>query len=431
MKSIRLVSLTLILLIILAACQEEPAPVPTSTPAVAAEPAATATAASSEEASPTEPPPTNTPEPTEVAVVEEPTPETAVLPETINLALLAPLTGSAEAIGQAQLQFVEGMVTLFNERTGLDVTLLPTDSQLSPEIGVTLAEQLGADETVFAVVGPTGFEVCAATQSTFAAANLVQVTPSCTADFLTDPGTATFFRPIPAESTQSSTLSEFITEQLGATAVYLIDDQSSYGLEIANQMFEQLNEAGLETVLRGSITDPALMPELIEDVFRNDVTAVLYAALDLNLLSEMATALQTAEFSGAYLMTDSGFVLDPTINAENALEGAYTTFFAPVPSQLGSFEPLLAQTSPLGDNLLDAYGAAAAQATAVTLAAIESCATNGDLTRLCIANTLATQAVEETPFGETIAFNTSNEWQDGHFFIYQLQNGSLELIVTP
>ena len=80
------------------------------------------------------------------------------------------------------------------------------DTEINPDVGRVVAERLAADPDLYVVVGPMGSQVCEATQPIFEDAGLAQITQACTRTDLTDPGTPTFFRPIPSDADQSKTI---------------------------------------------------------------------------------------------------------------------------------------------------------------------------------------------------------------------------------
>ncbi|MCB0033723.1 MAG: ABC transporter substrate-binding protein, partial [Anaerolineales bacterium] len=171
--------------LVLAACRE--APEPTAEP---------------------EPEPTEEQTTTEETVEEpeEAPEETTEEVGAIKIGFMGPLTGGAAFIGQEQLGFVQAVAEIYAEEYGLTIEVVEGDTEINPDTGKIVAEQFAADEEIIGVVGPAGSQVCEAVQPTFADAGLAHLTPSCTSTGLTQPGTATFFRPIPTDADQSKTI---------------------------------------------------------------------------------------------------------------------------------------------------------------------------------------------------------------------------------
>ena len=200
--------LTILCFIILTACQNTSLPfqeniLATSTPAEKTSPAVAATEVSS----------TNIDD----VIAEETDNQAQALPMStfapittdvglIKIGYMGPLTGGAAFVGTEQIAYVETVVEMYRQQTGLDVEIIMADTEINPETGTAIAQNFADDPDIVGVIGPAGSQVCEATQPIFRNAGLAHITPSCTKTDLTDPGTPTFFRPIPTDADQSKAI---------------------------------------------------------------------------------------------------------------------------------------------------------------------------------------------------------------------------------
>ncbi|MEX1020230.1 MAG: branched-chain amino acid ABC transporter substrate-binding protein [Litorilinea sp.] len=414
LKLSRLVALLLVVLMALAACQtaapSEPAPA-ADEPAATAEPAEEAGGDEGDDAA------------------EDADADAGG--DVINIGFMGPLTGGAAFIGTEQIGFARVAVDIFNERTGLNVQLVEGDTEINADVGRIVAERLIADESIVAVIGPAGSQVCESTMPIFEAAGVAHVTTACTRTSLTQEGTATdtFFRPIPADNDQSKTDAAYLVNELGATSVYLVDDQSSYSVGLDDEMEIELETLGATVAGRASVSQD-------ETDFSSVVTAIVASGADTvffpnQIESQMGTlAVQLREqgFEGIYFLADGGFSLGWVTTAGEAAEGAYVSFFSPDPNDVPEAAEYNERFAAEYTEDFGAFGGAAALVTFVVLDAVERCADAGDVTRECVVTALDETDLESTPLGLPIAFGEGNQVEGARFFIFQVENGEFVLV---
>ncbi|MCB0037949.1 MAG: branched-chain amino acid ABC transporter substrate-binding protein, partial [Anaerolineales bacterium] len=341
--------------------------------------------------------------------------------------IMGPLTGGAAFIGQEQAGFAKVTIDLFNERTGLTVELVEGDTEINPDTGKIVAEQFAADDEILVVVGPAGSQVCEAVQPTFEDAGLAHITPSCTSTSLTDPGTATFFRPIPTDADQSTTIANYMIDELGVTSVYLLDDQSTYSVGLNDEVETLMLDAGL-TVDRASVTqDETDFSSIATAVVAGGYDAVLFPSQIESQEGTLAVQLREQGYEGIYFLADGGFSLGWVGTAGEAAEGAYVTFFSPDPNLVETMAPYNEAYAAEFSEEFGAFGGAAQLATYVALDAIETCVEAGDVSRACIVDALGSMSLETTPLGVAIEFGEGNQ-AEGSFSLFQVQDGAFVLL---
>ncbi len=141
---------------------------------------------------------------------------------------------------------------------GMTVSAYPLDDAVqgvhSPQQGVANVRNFVSDGAVLAMVGPYNSNVAAAEIPVTNAAGLVQIGPSVVSDGLTigsaaaslrraNPGTDAFFRVCTTDSRQGSALAQF-ARKLKYRSVYIIDDNETYGLDLANRFETDFKSLG-------------------------------------------------------------------------------------------------------------------------------------------------------------------------------------------
>jgi ABC-type branched-subunit amino acid transport system substrate-binding protein len=346
----------------------------------------------------------------------------------IKIGLMGPLTGGAAFLGQEQLNFAKVAIQIFNEETGYNIQIVEGDTMIDPDQGKIVAERFIADDSIYAVVGPAGSQVCEATQPTFLDAGLAHITPSCTRISLTDPGTETFFRPVPHDGLQGPTDASYMVDQLGTSSAYLVDDQSSYAVGLTDEVEKALNELGVTAVERASVTQQ-------DTDFSSLVTAIIAANPDVvffpgqigSQLGTMAAQLREQGYQGTYFLADGGFDISWVESAGDSAEGTYVSFFAPDPHFVPQARDLTTRYQNLyGD--FGAFGGPAALSARIAADAIERCVDAGNLNRACVVQEIGATNETDSLLGIPVSFGEGNQINGGEFFIFQVQDGNFVLV---
>lgn len=387
----------------------------------ACQPAAAPTTAAPE---PTEPPPTEPAEEPTEAATEEPTEEAAPT-GPIKIAIMGPFTGDAASIGTEQLNFARLAVADFNQEMGTNVELVESDTQLDPAIAQTVAEQLVADEEVLAVIGPAGSQEVEAVAALFQENSLAHVSASATRPSLTQQGWETFFRVVPNDDVQGPTDASFIIDVLQATNVYIIDDQSTYSVSLADIVEQQLTDAGV-TVGRDSVSqDDTDFSALVTNIGSAGATVVFFPG---QIASQGALLWRQLQEQGveATVMGGDGFN-SPDLVADGANEGSYVSNFAPdihgVPNAADVAAAYEEQYGEFG-----AFGPPAYVATQVVLQAIDRAMKSGELTRDAVLAEIPNTDIAESILGSPIRFDENGDVEGAQFYIFQVQDGAFALV---
>ena len=364
----------------------------------------------------------------QAAVEEAPADADAGEQVTVKIGFMGPLTGGAAFLGQEMLGFTKVVAEIYSEASGIEIEVVEGDTEINADIGAIVAERMVA-EGVLGVVGPAGSQVCEATQPIFEGAGIVHVTPSCTNTALTEPGTATFFRPIPTDADQSATVAAFMLNDLGITSAYLVDDQSTYAVGLNDELEALLRADGVEAIERVSVTQE-------ETDFSSVVTAVIDAGSDVvffpsQIASQegtLAVQLREQGYEGIYFLPDGGFNLDWIALAGAASDGAYVSFFAPDPNLVPEAADMNARYTAQYSPDFGAFGGAAGLATQVLLEAVVGCVQSGDATNACVLAATSATDLESTVLGIPVSFGAGNQALGSEFFLFQVEDGAFNLI---
>jgi branched-chain amino acid transport system substrate-binding protein len=348
---------------------------------------------------------------------------------TIKIGVMGPFTGPAASIGQEQLNWAKLAVADFNEANDTNIELVEGDTELDPAKAVTVAEQLIADDAIYAVVGPAGSQEVEAVEPMFQEAGLVHISSSATSPALTTSGFETFFRVVPTDAAQGPTVGNFLANELMVTSLYVIDDQTSYAVGLADQAIAAFEEAGGTIAGRDSVTQEDVdFSALVTKVGGSGAEAIFFPG---QLASQGALFARQMQEQGvdAILFGADGFqsVDDFIVGAAGASEGAYVSAFAPDIHELESSADVVSRFSEeYGE--FGTFGPPTYVATMVTLEAVQSAVESGDLTRAAVLEAVGATDMEMSILGGPLAFDENGDVLDAAFYIFQVQGDNFVFI---
>ena len=192
----------------------------------------------------------------------------------ISLAFMGPLTGGDGALGRYSRNGAEVAISGYNvKHPNCPVGLLSYDSQGSADLSVNLADQIVADPSVLGVIGPTFSGESAAAMPAFQKGGVPVITGSATNPILSQSGWTVFHRVVGNDATQGPAAAAYLTQQLGAKRVAVIDDTGLYGKTLADLTAKSLQQDGAEVAVRGSVD-----PNSVD--YKNTVATVRDANVD-------------------------------------------------------------------------------------------------------------------------------------------------------
>lgn len=365
---------------------------------------------------------------------------------TISIGIDLPLSGADASVGrstlngmllaieQAQRSFPHGFTLRANQ---LDDSV---DGVHNEQQGVSNVKTFVSDPSVLVVLGPYNSNVAAAEIPVTNAAGLAQISPSAVSDGLTlgtdaqtlrrnNPSLNTFFRVCTTDARQGAAAARFALK-LHLKRAYVIDDNETYGLDLAN-VFAKDYAAHGGTVLghqhiakntqdfKAMLTAiAATKPDLI---FFGGTTSTGAGLLRLQMYD---TGLGQVAFMGGDGIPDIAEV------AGKRADGTYYTLAAPNAAKLPSAQAFVKTYTATYHQSIGPYSANAYAAAQVAIAAIER-AINTNAGKLPTrAQVLAQVAKTDnlaTPIGP-ISFDANGDVTQPVLSLYTIKNGNASFI---
>lgn len=203
------------------------------------------------------------------------TPKDAVLPAgdgkakcapTTTLAYIGAETGPNAQLGINIFNGVQLAINQHNEANpDCQVAFKKFDTEGDPTKATGPVTQATKEENIIGVIGLPFSGESKATGNIFEQQKLVHVTPAATNPGLTENGWTTFFRGLGNDAVQGPAAAKFLTGKLGAKKVYLVQDDSDYGIGLGATTTEGLGDAlvGTDKVTTGQKDFSATISKII------------------------------------------------------------------------------------------------------------------------------------------------------------------------
>ena len=326
-----------------------------------------------------------------------------------------------------------------NFPAGFDLQGYPLDDAVAgvhnPQQGAANVRNFAGDDAVLAVVGPYNSNVAAAEIPVTNAAMLAQIGPSVVSEGLTigddakalrraNPNTNTFFRVCTTDSRQGSALAQF-GRKLGYKSVYVIDDNETYGLDLANRFevdFKALGGTvlGHDHIAKNTQDFKALLIKIAamkpDVVFFGGVTSTGGGLIRKQM---SGTGMAKTPYLGGDGIADLATV------AGDLSDGAYYAVAAPNAFKLPSAQAFVKAYAARYHSPIGPYSANAYAATQVAIAGIErAIKSNGNKmpSRAQVVAAIAGSPSVATPIGP-IAFDAHGDVRSPVLSLYGFKNG--------
>ncbi len=153
------------------------------------------------------------------------------------IAVVSTMSGESQAKGQAMVNAIRLQIDRVNQAGGINgkpVELLVFDDEGDPIVAQKKASEIAAQNKALVVLGHYFSNACVAGGEVYQKAGIPAITPSCTADRVTE-GNDWYFRVVPnngAEGTFLANYAKLVMKHDRVTIVY--DDQNDYSRSLAN-----------------------------------------------------------------------------------------------------------------------------------------------------------------------------------------------------
>ena len=207
---------------------------------------------------------------------------------SVLIGSVAPLTGGIAHLGKdnengARLAIEEANAAGV-KLDGKDVQfdLISLDDQADPKVGTTVAQKL-VDTKVAGVVGHLNSGVTIPASAIYNGANppIPMITGSATNPKLTEQGFKNVFRVVGRDDQQGPAIANYLAATVHPKLVAVIDDATSYGEGLANEVEKTLAAAGVKVLPREKGTDKTTdWKAVLTKIKGHRPDAVFYGGMD-------------------------------------------------------------------------------------------------------------------------------------------------------
>ena len=341
--------------------------------------------------------------------------------KTRSIGLMAPFTGPAASIGINQVHWANFYKNAYNRTHKKKIKFVNEDTQLGSANGtaeaVKGAQALGSNASVLGVVGPAGSNEVKATTGALKGAKLGWVSGSATNTQITLDGTRTgfFFRTVPPDSSQSKSVTAYVTGTLKVKRVYIIDDQEAYSTGLADEVQAQLKAKGVTVGRDGVSQQQSDFTSLINKIPRN--TQLVYLPWQLPPKGQaFGQQMKSLGRAGVKLMGSDG-LFDPAFSGLG--NNVYDSFFPvnPADKRVAAFKAIHKGT--------ELFGAPSYVAAQVVTGAIDRACKNGTASRAEVRAQIKKTKISVTTslLGLPVAFDKHGDMLKKPFGIYHSVKG--------
>ncbi len=343
----------------------------------------------------------------------------------IKIGAAGPFTGDLSKIGLDSLNAIKMAVQEFNEAGGVEgreVEIVVGDDGGDPAKGKVVADKLVADTRVFGVVGPMNSSVANAALPIYDKAGLVLISQSCTTSDLTDRGYSVMHRVCPRDDAQGKAAAMFIAQEIKPGKLYILDDKTTYGQGLADEVADALADEKSLQVKRDQIStqdkDFSSIASLVKSFGANMVYMAVSNPAQAAALAKQFDALGINPF----LMAGDGCVeKDQLIQAGGtAVQGMYVTSIGRSPKEVPEAEEFVLKfESQYG--AMSTFAAQSYECTRILLEAVKTASLNGKLDRGGVLD--AVGATRDLPgvLGFPVNFDSKGDVVGGEVFVLEVQ----------
>jgi branched-chain amino acid transport system substrate-binding protein len=334
--------------------------------------------------------------------------------KTRTMGVLAPITGPAASLGKLQVDWLKFYVAGYN-RTHKNGKLRVQygDTVLGGPGGtaeaVKAAQSLGSN--VLGVVGPAGSNEVRATTATLKNAGFGFVSGSATNTELTTDGTRTgfFFRTVPPDAAQGTSVANFINKKLKFKRVYIIDDQEAYSTGLADTVQSKLRAAGVTVTRDGVSQQVSDFSSLIAKIPRD--TQLVYIPWQLPPKGKaFGEQLRSAGKGSIILMGSDGLFDDAFASLGNVYASSFPT---------SGSHPIVKAFKKAHGGDPEFFGAPTYVAGQVVGGAIERACKDGKASRGEVRAQIKKTKLKKTVLGLNVSYNAQGDIKGGQFGIWK------------
>jgi len=339
---------------------------------------------------------------------------------TVQIGMLAPITGPAGSIGADQLHWAQFFVAQWNKAGSKPkLKLVQGDTQLDPSKASTVAQSFASNAAIMGVIGPAGSDEVQAVAPILSKAGLAFASGSATRVSLTNGQyKGYFFRDVPNDGVQGPTDANYMSKTLGVKSgdtVMVVDDQESYSTGLADIVGAALAAKGIK-VDRESISQTAT--DFSSLVAKAGSAKVVFLPFQLASQAQLFAQQLKAQGKSAVVFGSDGTFDSSKFNTA----GAYVSFFAPDVTTIASNAKLVAAYHKMFSGGTTPFGAPNYVLAQMYAAAIATACSDNKISRAEVRKDLAKVKLAKTIFGTGISFTANGDVAGAKFYIFKIQS---------
>ncbi len=252
---------------------------------------------------------------------------------TIKIASIAPLSGGQSAIGTQARNGIQLAVQEYQpqfKKLGITLQFVPFDDQADPASGTAAARKIAADRTFLAVVGALNSGVTIPVSAALAPSKVAMVSSASTANQVTDRGLANMNRVVARDDAQGPAGANFLTQNLKAKKVYILNDKTSYGEGLATEVEKALKAKGVRVITNEGTDEKNDFSGLVAKIKLQNPDAIYFGGI----YNQVGVFIRQLRQAGINTPVVGGDGLDSqellTIAGKSAENVYFTTGAAPV-----------------------------------------------------------------------------------------------------
>jgi branched-chain amino acid transport system substrate-binding protein len=329
--------------------------------------------------------------------------------------------GAAGAPQPAQMNWARVALDAFNAEHGSSFTIEPSNVYDQTRLAGREAKRLAANPAVVGVVGPVSSSVAEIAGPIFDAAGLAYVSPSATANSLTDGHLKLFFRVVANNDQQAQAIVRLVTSSLHPKTVLVVDDREVYSTNLTQVIVDSLSRD--QTKLDRASVDVGQQD--YSDVVAKigpSTNVVVMPLVNAKDAQRLANQIHAAGKNPIIVGGDVMFSLN-----DFDVPGAYVPTYAPDVSKMPDGAATVKLYSEIFGDLAPFAATAYVAMQTVATAALDSCA-NGQATRAGVAHALPDVRIPSTLLGNAVSFDAHHELVDSRYWMYRIEGGNYQLI---
>ncbi|MGI9198274.1 MAG: branched-chain amino acid ABC transporter substrate-binding protein [Candidatus Nanopelagicaceae bacterium] len=256
-------------------------------------------------------------------------PASSAAAKTITIAYQGPLTGEEAQVGIDELNGVKYAVALFNAKNKgkYQVKVVSVDDQGSGTEAAKVAPGTASNKKIIGLVGPAYSGATINSLPFYKQTNLPMISPSATRVSITDPsqgliGFPVFHRVPPTDRVQGPALYKLATKGVSSPTVFVIDDQSPYGVGLVEYMEKSGAKIAGKDSVPDTTTDWSATVSKVKSANANVVIFTGYYAQAATLYRQLRDSGYTGVLAGGDGVLSPGIL---TLASASILEGVRLT----------------------------------------------------------------------------------------------------------